>query len=370
MAPSHESEEVGMRLLSESAQSSPRTSLSSSTLSVEDKEAYQKEALQLSPVVQSEYETPARVKYAWLGAYLVFAMALTIHNKFVLQKFNCPWLLTTLHGAFSALGAFMVWMLGYFKLSTLSTRDHLILVVYSVLFSVNIFFSNWSLALVSLALFQILRNTSPIFTVFIYRFWYSRSYSTATYISLIPIILGAGLTAKGDFNYSYLGLIVSGIGVVLGVIKIVATNQLMTGTLELGSMELLYRMSIYSTIQTAVIGALAGEFSVFSQALLGVAKDESPLKATSTIALLVLNGVVAFLLNIASFETNKVAGALAVTVSGNLRQTLTLVLGIFIMGDFEFNIQTGFGIVLVVIGCALYSKAELDSKKSVSSVNR
>lgn len=114
----------------------------------------------------------------------------------------------------------MVWMLGYFKLSTLSTRDHLILVVYSVLFSVNIFFSNWSLALVSLALFQILRNTSPIFTVFIYRFWYSRSYSTATYISLIPIILGAGLTAKGDFNYSYLGLIVSGIGVVLGVIKV------------------------------------------------------------------------------------------------------------------------------------------------------
>lgn len=86
MAPSHESEEVGMRLLSESAQSSPRTSLSSSTLSVEDTEAYQKEDLQLSPVVQSEYQTPARVKYAWLGAYLVFAMALTIHNKFVLQK--------------------------------------------------------------------------------------------------------------------------------------------------------------------------------------------------------------------------------------------------------------------------------------------
>ncbi|KAJ5104632.1 Drug/metabolite transporter [Penicillium alfredii] len=293
-------------------------------------------------------------------------MLLTVHNKMVLVSFNCPWLLTGLHGAFSAVGGLIILKLGYFKLSKLSQRDHWYLIAYSVLFSVNIFFSNWSLSLVSLAFFQIIRNTSPIFTVVLYRIYYSRSYSKATYIALAPIILGAVMTATGDLNYSSLGLIVSAVGVVLGVVKIIATNRLMTGTLELGSMELIYRMSIYSTIQTVIIGAIVGEFSEFSTSLAKSA-DEGSFGMAGAAASLLGNGFVAFLLNIASFETNKVAGALAVTVSGNLRQTLTLVLGIFFMGDFVLSIQTVAGIVLVLVGCGLYSKAELDSNKGATS---
>lgn len=72
----------------------------------------------------------------------------------------------------------------------------------------------------SLAFFQIIRNTSPIFTVVLYRIYYSRSYSKATYIALTPIILGAVMTATGDLNYSSLGLIVSAVGVMLGVVKV------------------------------------------------------------------------------------------------------------------------------------------------------
>lgn len=140
----------------------------------------------------------------------------------------------------------------------------------------------------------------------------------------------------------------------------------MTSTIGLGSMELLYRMSIYSTVQTAVFGVVAGEISAFSKAITTDASDNSPLGVTWVVASLVVNGVVAFALNIASFETNKVAGALAITVAGNLRQTLTLCLGIFIIGNFELNIVTGLGIVLVVVGCALYSKAELELNKSAA----
>lgn len=95
-----------------------------------------------------------------------------------------------------------------------------------MLFSINIFFSNWSLALVSLAFFQIMRNTAPIFTVVVYRLWYSRSYSMAIYFALIPIVLGAVMTARGDLNYSYLGLVVSITGVILGVIKVRARSSI------------------------------------------------------------------------------------------------------------------------------------------------
>ena len=114
----------------------------------------------------------------------------------------------------------MLLKMGYFKLSTLSKRDHLMLIAYSLLFGVNIFFSHFSLSLVNLAFFQVIRNTSPIFTVLLERILFARSYSTATYLTLGPIVLGAALTASGDLQFTVWGLLVSIIGVVLGVLKV------------------------------------------------------------------------------------------------------------------------------------------------------
>jgi hypothetical protein len=127
--------------------------------------------------------------------------------------------------------------MGYFKLSKLSLREHLVLGAFSVLFTSNIAMSNLSLyeafppwlgpifahifrSLVSLAFFQIIRNTVPLFTVLIYRVWFSRSYATATYLSLVPIVVGAGMCTAGDYNYTILGLMVTLGGVILAAVKV------------------------------------------------------------------------------------------------------------------------------------------------------
>lgn len=60
----------------------------------------------------------------------------------------------------------------------------------------------------------------PLFTVGIYRIWFSRLYSTSTYISLLPIVLGAGLTTMGEYKYSTFGLLVTCLGVVLAAVKV------------------------------------------------------------------------------------------------------------------------------------------------------
>ena len=75
-------------------------------------------------------------------------------------------------------------------------------------------------SLVSLAFFQIIRNTVPLFTVLIYRVWFSRSYATPTYLSLIPIVAGAGMCTAGDYQYTLLGLLVTISGVVLAALKV------------------------------------------------------------------------------------------------------------------------------------------------------
>lgn len=140
----------------------------------------------------------------------------------------------------------------------------------------------------------------------------------------------------------------------------------MTGSLALPMMELLFRISPYAAVQSLIIGAFAGEFSVLTDGVSSQMNREgrSPFTIFATVAFLVGNGLLAFALNLASFQSNKVAGALSISVSGNVKQTLTLALGIFVMGDFKVDWQNGMGILLVVLGCIVYTMAELSSKKA------
>ncbi|CAG8384328.1 unnamed protein product [Penicillium salamii] len=339
---------------------------SSSVAGSDDLEANRKDE-QPTPTTEPEYQTPTSVKFMWLGSYFFFSMMLTLYNKLILGSFKFPWLLTCMHTTFASIGTLVLLKLGRFKLSRLGRKEHLILVAFSVLFTANIAMSNLSLSLVSLAFFQIIRNTVPIFTVLIYRAWFARSYSMATYLSLIPIIVGAGMTVVGEYHYSALGLFITVFGVVLAAVKTVTTNRLMTGSLALPSMELLFRMSPLAAVQSFVFAVLAGELPEFANTMSQRAAESSKLATMATVAFLLGNGLLAFFLNVSSFQTNKLAGALTISVCGNLKQAITLAIGIFIFKDFTVDLLNGTGIALVLAGCAFFSKAELDSKKRTTT---
>lgn len=203
-----------------------------------------------------------------------------------------------------------------------------------------------------------MRSTSPVFTILIYRFVYSRTYSEATYLSLVPIILGVGLATYGDYYFTALGFLLTLLGVVLSSLKTVASNRLMTGSLRLTALEILLRMSPLAAIQSLFYAIATGEASDF---LKWTAKGH--LTRSYSLAL-AGNGVLAFLLNVSSFHTNKLAGALTVTVCANLKQCLTVLLGI-VLFDVHVGIWNGVGMLVTLVGAAVYSKVELDSKGNI-----
>ena len=230
------------------------------------------------------------------------------------------------------------------------------MLAFSALFTVNIATSNVSLALVSVPLHQVLRSTCPIAAIMIYRFQ-GRTYPTATYLSIIPLILGVALATIGDYYCTMYGLFLTLLGVLLAAMKTVATNKIMTGSLALTALEVLLRMSPLATIQCVICAFMTGEVQA---AHIAYARGE--LSSRFALALLA-NGLIAFLLNIVSMQANKLAGALTMTVAGNMKQALTILIGIM-----WFNLQTGFlnatGIAVTLAGAALYSKVELDTKRA------
>lgn len=246
---------------------------------------------------------------------------------------------------------------GYLKLTRLNSRENLVLVAFSFLFTLNIAMSNVSLSMVSVPFHQIMRSTCPVMTILVYRVAYGRTYSRDTYLSMVPLILGVALATAGDYYCTLLGFTLTFAGVVLAAIKTVATNRLMTGSLALSAMEVLLRMSPLAAIQCVFYSWATGEIQHFRANF-----SDGQYDHTLWLGLLV-NATIAFLLNIVSFETNKVAGALTMSVSGNLKQMLTIALGIVL-----FNVKVGalnaIGMLVTIAGAAWYSKVELDNKRA------
>jgi len=230
------------------------------------------------------------------------------------------------------------------------------LLAFSSLFTINIAISNVSLAMVSVAFHQILRSTVPVFTILIYRFYFSRTYSTETYLSLVPLILGVGLVTYGDYYFTQLGFLLTLLGVVLAAVKTVVTNRLMTGSRKLPPLEFLLRMCPLAAVQSLLYCYFTGEGARFM-----VYVEEGHLTQFQIFALL-SNAVIAFLLNISSFQTNKIAGALTMTVCGNVKQVLTVLLGI-VLFNVQVGLTNGLGMAIALAGAAYYSKVELNKKK-------
>lgn len=217
--------------------------------------------------------------------------------------------------------------------------------------------------LVSIPFHQVLRSTVPVITILIYRWVYGRSYSHQTYWSMIPLIAGVVLATFGDYFFTYSGFTLTFTGVLLAAIKSIASNRLMAGSLSLSALEVLYRMSPLAAIQSLACAFTAGEIGEVQSSL-----TYDSLWTKDFVTMLALNALMAFMLNGISFYTNKIAGALTISVCANLKQVLTILLGITL-----FSVQVspvhGMGLCVALAGAAWYSKADWDAKQERDRIN-
>lgn len=176
---------------------------------------------------------------------------------------------------------------------------------------------------------------------------------------MLPLIGGVSLATLGDYYFTMYGFLLTFLGVALAATKSVAMNRMMTGTLKLSPLDLLYRMSPLAAIQSFMVAFANGELRMAQEAY-----GSDSAFTSHFLVILGVNAIMAFSLNWISFETNKVAGALTISVCANLKQVLTILLGIVLFRVQVLPLQ-GVGMVIAVLGAAWYSKAELDAKREV-----
>ncbi|ORX90426.1 TPT-domain-containing protein [Basidiobolus meristosporus CBS 931.73] len=295
---------------------------------------------------------------AWLIMYFFFNLGLTLYNKAVMQLFDFgfPWTLTGIHTLCGAIGSYLLYLFGVFKPRKLGERENTIMLAFSVLYTLNIAISNVSLHLVTVPFHQVVRAMTPLFTIILSVACLKASYSKMTYISLLPVIFGVGFATFGDYYFTAMGFFLTVLGTVLAAVKTVVTNKVQTSGLKLHPLDLLYRMSPLAFMQTVMYAYMTGEL----EAVAVFARTE--MSWTLVIAL-VVNGVIAFFLNVVSFTANKKTSALTMTVAGNVKQVLSIVLAVTIF-NLDISAMNGIGIALTLLGGVWYTYIEYKEKES------
>ncbi|KAI8054501.1 triose-phosphate transporter family-domain-containing protein [Syncephalis plumigaleata] len=229
------------------------------------------------------------------------------------------------------------------------------MILFSILYTINIAVSNVSLHMVTVPFHQVVRAMTPVFTVILSWWFLGRTYSAMTFLSLVPLILGISLATFGEYNYTALGFFLTVLGAVLAAIKTIVTNRVQVGGLKLHPLDLLLRMSPLACIQTVIYAFITGESTALAQFI-------STEMNWRVAVILSVNGMIAFMLNVVSFTANKKTSALTMTVAGNVKQVLSIVMAVFL-----FNLTiTGInalGIAITLLGGAWYTAIEYQEKQ-------
>lgn len=293
----------------------------------------------------------------WVVFYFAANFILTLHNKYVLSslEFNCPWALTSMHILLSGLGSYII--MGPSKKDSTEEQKSLSplkLILFSLLYSLNIALSNISMIFVSLAFHQLARSATPAFTLLLERVFKTRKRSIQIYVAVLFVILGICLATGDEINqisFTNLGLFLTFLGVFLSSLKGSLTNVLMVGETKLEPLVLIYKISVPSALFCMLFGLLAGEATVLHGFFVKAYRNGS--MNLSTIILL-SNGLIAMVLNWTSFIANKNTSALTMTVAGNIKQALSILISLYIFRT-NATILSLVGICVTLFGGAWYS---------------
>ncbi|THG99494.1 hypothetical protein EW026_g2873 [Hermanssonia centrifuga] len=297
--------------------------------------------------------------------------------------------------------------------------------MFSTLYAVNIAVSNASLHLVTVPFHQVVRATTPIFTMMLSMLLYNTGYSREKLYSLMPVILGVVLATYGDYYFTAWGLCLTLVGTVLASLKTVFTNVLQSSPkpdsrplsvtpkmpqpvalqykrprdepigwqdlslvtsyirtllpprLDLHPLDLLTRMSPLAFVQCLMYAYMSGELGRIGTSMwwFGVSNHGADLVQNGKhqmdlvqVLILLFNGCIAFGLNVVSFSANGKVGALSMTVAANVKQVLTILFAVSLF-DLTITPTNALGISATLIGGAWYAWVEYNTKRRAQKGN-
>lgn len=328
----------------------------------------------------------------WLIIWTLNNIGVTLLNKasFATVSFHYPYFLSSIHMFWNALGAqFIFWslerrndengkelltssgdswvtkLLGNLQRQSLDDAGKRLILAFSVIFSLNIAIGNVSLKHVSVNFNQVMRSLVPAITIAM-GMALGKPTSMKRQIAVIPIIIGVAMACFGDMSYTALGFFYTVFCVLLAALKVVASGEMLTGSLKLHPVDLLGHMAPLALVQCMILAFLTGEIASIASRW---EKEFNPFVNVYPFIVVMASGIASFTLNISSLQANKLTSPLTLCIAANVKQVLMIALST-IMFNVEISPLNGAGIVVVLLGSARYSYVSVMEKEGTTKPDK
>lgn len=350
----------------------------------------------------------------WLLIWTANNVGVTLLNKaaFKTVKFNYPFFLSAIHMVVCMIGAHIIfYLLDHAKMRRtnkllshpemnhhnpnhdlaiveqifgsnivrhpIDATQQRLLFIFSIVFSLNIAVGNVSLKYVSVNFNQVMRSLVPAITI-VMGMCLGKPCSRNRIIAVSPIVIGVAMACFGDMSYTMTGFFVTVAAIVLAALKVVASGELVTGKVPLHPVDLLAHMAPLALVQCMLMALVTGElstmFTTFHEEYIGYTLYEiiTTQHTIDASIVILLSGFFSFTLNITSLQANKLTSPLTLCIAANVKQVVLMALSTILFGT-EISVLNGCGILIVLIGSAIYSYVSLvesaDAKKNANNNN-
>ena len=328
----------------------------------------------------------------WLIIWTLNNIGVTLLNKAAFAKvdFRYPYFLSAVHMAVNALGSqFVFWslerrhnevsdvndkalpstggeswitkILGNLQRQSLDANGRRLILAFSFIFSLNIAIGNVSLKYVSVNFNQVMRSLVPAITIAM-GMALGKPVSMRRQLAVLPVIVGVAMACFGDMSYSALGFFYTVACIVLAALKVVASGEMLTGSLKLHPVDLLGHMAPLALVQCICFSFVTGEIA-------GIAarweNELSPFVNMYPMTVVFGSGLASFTLNISSLQANKLTSPLTLCIAANVKQVLMIAVST-ILFDVDISPLNGMGIIVVLLGSARYSYVSVLEKQEAS----
>lgn len=299
----------------------------------------------------------------YIGAWIFFSNTTILFNKWLLDTagFRYPIILTTFHLFFACLATQILARtnpsLLNVKAVRMTGRIYLRNVVpIGILYSGSLVCSNLVYLYLSVAYIQMLKAGAPVAVLFISWLWGVQNPSLRKLLNVLLITAGVALTSVGELQFSFVGFIYQIAGIVFEGLRIVLIEVLVSGrgaddgnaaaTPGLQKMDPLVTLYYYAPV-CMVANFIVALFTELPRLQFADLQKVG-------LFILMLNAVVAFLLNVSSVFLIGRTSAVVLTLTGILKNVLLVFVSMAIYGT-SITVIQWFGYSIAVVGLIYYS---------------
>eukprot|EP00934_Nitzschia_sp_Nitz4_P007952 Nitzschia sp. Nitz4//scaffold322_size40381//3677//4883//NITZ4_007552-RA/size40381-augustus-gene-0.51-mRNA-1//1//CDS//3329547803//7942//frame0 len=310
----------------------------------------------------------------WLILWMANNVGITLLNKasYEIISFPYPYFLSFVHMLCNSIGSQLVFrsyaraketgrsgylqqLLGSITRKELDSTGKKYILAFSVIFSLNIAIGNLSLKRVSVNFNQVMRSLVPGITILM-GLCLGKKFTTKRMLAVLPVVIGVAMACFGDMTYTALGFATTVACILLAALKVVASGEMLTGSLKLHPVDLLGHMAPLAMVQCIILSVLTGEVNVMLQ-------NQELFTTFAPAAFVVLGGMLSFSLNISSLMANKLTSPLTLCIAANVKQVLMILLATVVFST-PITLLNGCGIAVVLMGSAWYSYVSLLEKQA------